>query len=77
MQHYKRWMEEFGFEEVIKKSFEGRTNTWAMEKDNTVALYWQEILLNGLDAISLKVMGAMGWSVNEIQAFLPAVRGHS
>lgn len=37
-------------------------------------VYWQEDLLNGLQAISLKVMGIMGWSAEGTQVFLAGVR---
>lgn len=73
--YYKKWMEEIGFEDVVEKSYYWPTSTWAKGKYfKEVAMYWQEDLLNGLEAISLKVMGVMGWSVEEIQVFLAEVR---
>jgi hypothetical protein len=74
-QHYKQWMEEIGFQDVVEKKFYWPTNAWAKgEYFKRIALYWQANLLNGLEGISFKVMSAMGWSAEEIQAFLPRVR---
>ena len=75
VQHYKRWMEEIGFEDVIEKSFYWPTNPWAKGKYfKDVAMYFQENTLSGLEGISLKVIGALGWSIEEIQALLEEVR---
>ena len=74
-QHYKRWMEQIGFEDVVEKFFYWPTNLWAKGAYfKEIALYWQKDLLNGLEAISLKVMGAMGWSAEAVRAFLDGVR---
>jgi hypothetical protein len=68
-------MEDVGFEDVVEKSFYWPTSAWAKGPYyKEVALYWQEDLLQGLEGISLKAMGSVGWSVEEIQAFLPGVR---
>jgi hypothetical protein len=75
VQHYKQWMEDVGFVDVVEKPFYWPTSAWAKGKYyKEVALYWQEDLLRGLEGISLKAMGSMGWTVEEIQAFLPGVR---
>jgi len=37
-------------------------------------LYWQQNLLTGIEALSLKVMGIMGWSAAEIRPFLEEAR---
>lgn len=74
-QHYKRWMEEIGFEDVVEKRFFWPTSAWAKGAYfKKVAAYWQADLLKGLEGISLKVMKVLGWSTEEIHAFLPAVR---
>lgn len=68
-------MEEIGFEDVVEKSFYWPSSSWARGKYfKQIAMYFQEDILNGLEAISLRVMGLLGWSVDEIRAFLPAVR---
>ena len=75
VQYYKRWMEEAGFEDVVEKLYYWPTSTWAKGKYfKEVSVYFQEDLLSGLDGISLKIMGLMGWSADEIRAFLPGVR---
>ena len=74
-QHYKQWMEEIGFEDVVEKKFFWPTNSWPKGAYfKQVAIYWQADILRGLEGISLKVIGALGWSAEEIRAFLPAVK---
>jgi Methyltransferase domain len=74
-QHYKRWMEEIGFEDVVEKHFFWPSNGWPKGAYfKRVAAYWQENFLGGIEGISLKVMGLMGWSAEEIQVFLAKVR---
>jgi hypothetical protein len=68
-------MEEIGFEDVVEHQFYWPTSGWPKGKYfKTLAMYWQEDLLSGLEAISLKVMGLMGWSADEIRVFLAGVR---
>ena len=74
-QHYKRWLEEIGFEDVVEKRFYLPMNTWPRGRYfKQISLYCQADLLKGLEAISLRTMQAMGWSVEEIRDFLPGVR---
>jgi SAM-dependent methyltransferase len=74
-QYYKRWMEEIGFEDVVEKHFYWPTSPWPKGKYfKQVSLYWQENLLTGIEALSLKVMGVMGWSAEDIRPFLEGVR---
>jgi hypothetical protein len=74
-QYYKRWMEEIGFEDVVEKSFSWPTSAWAKGKYfKDLAMYFQEDTLSGLEALSLKVIGILGWSVEEIQILLADVR---
>jgi hypothetical protein len=73
--YYKQWMEEIGFEDVTEKKFYWPTNAWAEGAYyKTVAAWWQADLLQGLEAISLKVMGLMGWEADKIRNFLVDVR---
>ncbi|KAG9233730.1 S-adenosyl-L-methionine-dependent methyltransferase [Amylocarpus encephaloides] len=74
-QHYKEWMEEIGFVDVVEKNFYWPTNAWPKgEYFKKVAAYWQADFLNGIEGISLKVMTAMGWELEEIQVFIAEVR---
>ncbi|KAK3685340.1 S-adenosyl-L-methionine-dependent methyltransferase [Podospora appendiculata] len=75
VQHYKRWLEEAGFEDVVERRLYYPTSPWPKGKYyKTIAAYFQEDLLSGLDALSLKVMGALGMSPDEIRDFLVDVR---
>jgi hypothetical protein len=75
VQHYKRWMEKIGFKDVVEKSFYWPTSQWARgEYFKDIAMLHQENTLRGLEALSLKVMGSIGWSAEEVQVFLTDVR---
>jgi hypothetical protein len=75
VQHYKRWMEEIGFEDVVEKTFYWPASPWARGKYfKDLAMYFQEDLLNALEGVSLKVMGLAGWTVEEILVLLASVR---
>jgi hypothetical protein len=61
VQHYKRWLEEIGFEDVVEKRFHLPMNAWAKGRYfKQLSLYCQADLLNGLEAMSFRTMGAMG-----------------
>jgi SAM-dependent methyltransferase len=73
--HYKRWMEETGFENVVEKTYYLPTSPWPKGRYfKDISMLWQEDMTSGLEGISLKVMGNLGWSVDEIRVFLAAVR---
>jgi hypothetical protein len=73
--HYKRWMEEVGFEDVVEKSFYWPTSPWAKGKYyKEVAALFQADMLNGLEGMSLKVIGQLGWTADKIRDFLVGVR---
>jgi hypothetical protein len=60
VQHYKRWMEEIGFEEVVVKEFFWPLNPWAKGKYfKTIGEWFGADLLSGLEGVSLKVMGTL------------------
>lgn len=74
-QHYKRWMEEIGFEDVVEKIFYWPTNSWPKGAYfKTVAAYWQANILSGIEGISMKVMQQAGWTPEEIPPFLEKVK---
>lgn len=73
--HYKRWMEEVGFEDVVEKDFYWPTSAWAKGKYyKQIAALFQADMLNGLEGMSLKVIGVLGWTVDEIRAFIVGVQ---
>jgi hypothetical protein len=75
VQHYKRWMEELGFEDVTVKDFFWPLNPWAKGKYfKQIGQWFGEDLLIGLEGISLKVMGLVGWEVEDIKVFLEGLR---
>lgn len=50
-------------------------NGWAKGRYfKQLSLYSQANLLRGLEAMSLRTIGEMGWSAEEIRDFLPGVR---
>lgn len=74
-QHYKRWMQEYGFEDVVEKRYYWPTSQWAKGRYfKEIALYFQEDLLSGVEGISTKVLASNGWSQEELQVFLPQVK---
>lgn len=73
--HYKQWFEELGFQDVVEKMYYFPLNAWAEGKFyKEMSVYAQTDLLNGLEGLSLKVLGAMGWTPEQVKAYLPAVR---
>ncbi|CZR60781.1 uncharacterized protein PAC_10677 [Phialocephala subalpina] len=61
LQHYKRWMEEIGFQDVVKMGFYTPTGPWAKgEYYKLIERYFNANLRFGFPAASWKVMGALG-----------------
>jgi len=74
-QYYKKWMEEIGFEDVVEKRFFWPTSPWAKGRYyKAIAAYFQADLLKGVEGLSLKVLKALDWTAEEVQAFLPGVK---
>ncbi|KAH8896043.1 S-adenosyl-L-methionine-dependent methyltransferase [Thozetella sp. PMI_491] len=74
-QHYKRYLEEAGFEEVVERRFYWPMGPWAEGKYyQTLGRFMQQVILDGLHGISFKVITALGWSAEEIKLFLDDVR---
>jgi hypothetical protein len=73
---YKGWFEEIGFKNVVEKNFYWPTSPWARGNYfKQCAMYCQEDLLSGLEAMSLKVMALLGWKEEQIEAFGLLARG--
>jgi hypothetical protein len=71
---YKRWFEEIGFEDVTEKKFYWPINRWAKgEYYKSISVYAQADFLSGLEGLSLKVMGSMGYSAEEVRELLVGV----
>lgn len=74
-QYYKKWMEETGFEDVVEKRFFWPTSPWAKgEYYKAIAAYFPADLLKGAEGLSLKVLKALDWTAEEVQAFVPGVK---
>lgn len=69
MYHYKRWLEDIGFENVQEKKFYWPINSWAKGAYyKTLGAYLRENFSNGIDALSLKAIQQLGWSVEEVKS---------
>ncbi len=76
-QYYKKYLEEAGFEDVVERRFYWPIGPWAKGKYyQTLGRCTQEVLLTGLDAISFRVISALGWNIDEIRVFLAQVRNN-
>jgi hypothetical protein len=75
-QHYKRWMEEIGFEDVREEIYRWPVNAWCEEQELKDLSAWvQRDFMEGLQALSLAVMTrGLGWTVEEVEKFLLEVR---
>ncbi|KAF8859149.1 hypothetical protein BDZ45DRAFT_689445 [Acephala macrosclerotiorum] len=59
--NYKRWMQEVGFEDVAEKTFYWPTNAWVKGRYfKQVVAFFQADIPNGIEGMSLKVMGKFG-----------------
>ncbi|KAI1115793.1 S-adenosyl-L-methionine-dependent methyltransferase [Nemania sp. NC0429] len=73
--NYPRYFEEAGFENIVERRFYWPTSPWAKGKYfKTVAMYFQEDMISGLEAISMKVLQATGMTPTEIQDFCEEVK---
>jgi hypothetical protein len=72
---YKQWLEEIGFEDVVEKKYYWPLSAWPEEDYyKLISTYAQADLLNGLDGMSLKLLGFLGWSAEKVQEFLVGVK---
>ena len=72
---FKEWLEEIGFEDVVERKYYWPLSNWAQgEYYRRVSVFAQAALLNGLDGMSLKLMGLMGWEAERVKEFLVGVR---
>ncbi len=68
-------MEEIGFDDVVEKSFYWPIGQWAKGTYyKQIGAIWQADVLNGVEGASLKVLGQLGWTVDEIHAFLVGLK---
>jgi hypothetical protein len=73
--NYKRWLEEIGFEDVVEINFYAPMNPWAKGKYfKQVGALMSEMYLKGIEGLSLRVIGALGWTAEEIREFLVKVK---
>jgi hypothetical protein len=75
VKNYKGWMEEVGFEDVVEKTFYWPINTWARGGYfKELGAFFQQDLMNGIEGMSLKVVGNLGWTAEQIREFLVGVK---
>ncbi|KAI1138507.1 S-adenosyl-L-methionine-dependent methyltransferase [Hypoxylon sp. FL0543] len=75
VRNYHRYFEEAGLENIVEKSFYWPTSPWAKgQYFKTVAAYFQEDMLAGLEAMSLKVLGVLDMSPDQVREFVEEVK---
>ncbi|KAI1438202.1 S-adenosyl-L-methionine-dependent methyltransferase [Xylaria sp. CBS 124048] len=68
--NYPRYFEEAGFEHIVEQRFYWPTSPWAKGKYfKTIAMYFQEDMIWGMEAINMKVLRAAGMTPEEILEF--------
>ncbi|KAK5630976.1 hypothetical protein RRF57_006691 [Xylaria bambusicola] len=73
--NYPRYFEEAGFENIVDRRFYWPTSPWAKGKYfKTVAMYFQEDMISGMEAINMKVLQATGMLPQEIKDFCEEVK---
>lgn len=73
--NYPTYFREAGFENIVERRFYWPTSPWAKGKYfKTVAMYFQEDMVSGLEAISMKVLQVTGMKPKEIQEFCEEVK---
>jgi hypothetical protein len=75
VQYYKRWMEEIGFEDVVEETFYWPCGTWAKGKYfKQIGAIVRQNFLNGAEGMSLKVIGSLGWTAEQIRELVVEVK---
>ncbi|KAI0884172.1 S-adenosyl-L-methionine-dependent methyltransferase [Annulohypoxylon maeteangense] len=75
VKNYRRYFEEAGFEDIVEKRFYWPTSPWAKGLYfKLVAAYFQEDMLAGIEGMSLKVLGGLGMSTDEVKGFVEEVK---
>lgn len=74
-QHYRRWMEEAGFEDVRQVTFYWPTSPWAKTIHHKItAQFLMENARYGVEAVSLRTLSSLGLSYEEIAELCGAVK---
>jgi SAM-dependent methyltransferase len=73
--HYKRWLEEIGFVDIVERREYAPMNPWAKGQRNKVLSIWiQRNLLMGLEALSMALFTrVLGMEKREVEQLLLAV----
>jgi len=72
---YKGWMEEIGFVDVREELLYWPVNTWPRDPHlKKLGLWFQHDLLEGLNSTRAVLTRGLGWSNEEVEAFLIDVR---
>ena len=75
VQHYRQWMMEAGFVDVVEKRYSWPCGTWAKgEKMKKLGLYGMEDLRQAVPPICLKLfVKVLGWDVDRVREFIDEV----
>ncbi|KAM3079857.1 hypothetical protein ACMFMF_003278 [Clarireedia jacksonii] len=70
--HYKRWLEEIGFVDVVERKEYAPMNPWAKEQRNKLLGIWvQKNMLMGLEALSMALFTRiLGMEKHEVEQLL-------
>lgn len=73
--HYKRWMEEIGFEDVREKIFEVPTSPWPRgSKQKELGLWFGEDLMDAMASCLPLFTRVLGWSREQVEVMLVDAR---
>jgi hypothetical protein len=68
-------MEELGFVDVVEKDFYWSSSKWAKgDYYKRISGLYSKNMCNGLEGMSLKVIGSLGWTAEEVRSFVAEVR---
>jgi trans-aconitate methyltransferase len=76
VQHYRRWFEEIGFNDVVEKKFYWPMNPWPKGKRlKHLAAWVQADFCDGIEGWTMALFTRfLGWSKEEVHVFLAKVR---
>lgn len=73
--HYKRWMEEIGFDEVVEKNFETPTNTWPRGREKKEwGIWFQADALEAVESSVGILTRVLGWDMEKVEELLADVK---
>ncbi|KAI1259420.1 S-adenosyl-L-methionine-dependent methyltransferase [Xylariaceae sp. FL1019] len=75
VKNYPKYFEDAGFENIVERRFFWPTSPWAKGRYfKTIAMYFQEDMISGVDGMSMKVLQAANMTPEEIKSFVEEVK---